>query len=103
MNRQCKECYWLSYNNKECIQLHDLNDENCCDFTHQCCNCDTEHAEYKYKGEMYCIHCLFDKLEVDTHTTEHYYIDGDYIGSDDDIDNVIDNLKCDYDIEELEE
>lgn len=102
MNKQCKKCYWLSTNGEECLHCKNVNSKNCDEFMQKCDNCYNK-ALYKYNGKELCFNCLMKELEVETETVENYYLDGYYIGNDGDIDEVIENLKGDYDIEELEE
>ena len=47
-----------------------------------------------------CTNCLLKEFEVEESTITHYYVRGEYIGSDEDMDEVILNL--DDDIEELD-
>lgn len=63
----------------------------------KCDRCESDYAEEyfkdKYTNEVVCLDCLLDGCE--TSTTTHYIIDGTYLGSDDDINEVIENI-CDY-------
>ena len=74
-----------------------------------CCECDSEYEEkyYKYDNEIYCFDCLVDTLEkegqLNVVKVTHYYTDDwGELGTDDEINEVIENICDTYDIEEVE-
>jgi hypothetical protein len=71
-----------------------------------CQKCDCELAEYEYNGKDLCDSCLVEYLEeneeIESYTTTNYAIGGEYIGTDDDMQEVIDNLIGNFDIKEIE-
>lgn len=106
MGKSCSNCYW-KYSEayalkvkKYCAWNNEEIKENMCKNHSYKCSCRNELAEYKYKDEYVCKECLLDMLGVETYTVTHYTLDDEYLGSDDDIDEVIKNLG--KDIEELE-
>ena len=111
MNSKCRKCYWLSFGKKLCIYQHDLKNESecllCDDFSYQCSECDTEQGLYKYKGKVLCEDCLLNELnhevQIEKVSTYEYFLNGEYIGSDNDMDEVIDTLVDEFDIEVLED
>lgn len=74
----------------------------------KCHKCDNDYEEeyYKYNGEIYCFECLTEELEEEGKLhivkTIHYYNDdwGD-LGTDDEINEVIQNICEDFEIEEI--
>ena len=111
MNSKCRECYWLSYNKKLCIYQHDLNNKEecseCIDFSYNCSECKTEQGLYKYTGKVLCEDCLLNELnhevQIEKVTTYEYFLNGEYIGSDNNMNEVIDILVDEFDIEVLED
>lgn len=55
------------------------------------CECEDK-AEYKYNGKYYCSGCLLNEFDVEESTTTHYQLHGEYLGSDDDLEEVMLNL-----------
>lgn len=49
----------------------------------------------KYTKELVCEDCLLELDGITTETTHHYFLDGEYIGNDDEIDEVYNNI-CFY-------
>lgn len=64
----------------------------------KCNRCDSEDSEYYYKDEysdeIICEDCLLESDMITTDTVTSYYLDGEYIGNDNDIDEVV-NCICD--------
>lgn len=101
MDKSCDNCYWASSNRGNCYYFEDKPESNICDrFDYKCCECDGENATHEYKNNLYCTDCLLKELDVESWTVTHYMVDGEYLGSDDDIDGVIENLS--KDINEIE-
>lgn len=71
-----------------------------------CEKCDYELAEYEYKGQGFCSNCLLEELqeekEIDVYCVETYYLNGEYIGDDNDLGDVIEKLQCSIDIKDVE-
>lgn len=63
-----------------------------------CMRCGTDYSDgfYKdeYSDEIICEDCLLESDGITTDTITYYYIDGEFIGDDSDIQEVIDNI-CD--------
>lgn len=49
----------------------------------------------RYTEELVCEDCLLELDGITTETTYHYFLDGEYIGNDDEIDEVYKNI-CFY-------
>ena len=76
--------------------------EKCCSK----CSSDYEEEYYKYDNELYCFDCLIDELEssgqINVVRTTHYYnYDWGELGTDDDINEVVQNICEEFDIEEV--
>lgn len=72
----------------------------------QCCKCNSDYEEefYKYDNDIYCFDCLTKQLESENKliivkTTHYYNDDWGELGTDDKINEVIQNLCKNYDIE----
>lgn len=72
-----------------------------------CEKCDCELAEYEWKGKVFCGNCLVEHLEesgiIQGYSHMTYYIDGEHLGSDDDMSEVVENLQGVIDIKELDD
>ena len=72
------------------------------------CNvCGSDYSDNYFKNEeneeIICLECLLEAFCSTSTTTHYYFEDGDYLGSDDDIDEVIEKI-CDYtDFKEIKE
>lgn len=70
------------------------------------CGSDYEEEYYKYNNKTYCFDCLIEELEnsgqMNVVKTTHYY-NGDWgeLGTDDDINEVVQNICEEFDIEEV--
>lgn len=66
---------------------------------HQCDICGNIYSDNYYYNDddekIICEECLLELDGVTTSTETNYYIDGEYMGSDYDIDNLIENI-CGY-------
>lgn len=76
----------------------------------KCCECGSDYEDefYKYDEEIYCFDCLVKRLEEEEeinviHTIHYYNSDWGELGTDDDIDEVIQNLCERYDVERIED
>ena len=63
--------------------------ENTCNKHRFKCNICGDCANYIFNDRYYCLDCLLNKFNCESSTTTHYFLDGEYLGSDDDIDKVI--------------
>ncbi len=71
------------------------------------CNiCDSDYDEeyYKYDDKIYCFDCLVNELEEDkrlikVETTHYYNEDWGELGTNDDIDEVIQNICEEFEVE----
>lgn len=75
--------------------------------TVHCDRCRNEYAEKYYKDEygdeIICEECLLELDGITTSTTTNYFIDGEYIGNDEqDIQNVIDEICEHFSYKEIE-
>lgn len=100
MTKNCDNCCWrLKYDSKFCMMEEVSPKENICDLYHSECDKCGNRAEYSFNEKHYCGDCLLSEFEVEQSSVTHYYHGGEYIGSDEDMDEVINNL--DEDIEEI--
>lgn len=70
--------------------------------TKECCNCGVslglfaDEELYEYNGNVYCAKCLLYQLEeerkIDSSTTTYYKLDGECVGDDNDIDEVMERV-----------
>lgn len=71
-----------------------------------CEKCDIEFAEYEYCGKGLCSGCLVEELEedeeIESYTTTNYILNGEYMGNEEDIQELIDKLICNLDIKEID-
>lgn len=94
MCKNCDNCYWNYKENKGdwCGFKEVVPKERVCDkHDYECISC-SDQAEYKYKGDALCSNCLLEELGVETYTVTHYTLNDEYLGSDDDISEVINNI-----------
>ena len=108
MEKKCSNCTYLykSYNEEySCpkhTQLKIMPNEICKYHLFNCAenNCKNE-ASCIYEEKPICFDCLIDKFNVKEHVTSVYYNeDGEYLGSSEDCNEVIENL-CNDDIKPL--
>ena len=90
--KNCDNCYWKDYKGKHCVYQEVKPEENVCEEHSYKCQCGDDEAVVKYDGVPYCQECLFKSLEIEESTTTQYWWDGEYIGSDDDTDKVMENI-----------
>lgn len=102
MNRNCENCYWKGFRDKWCVYSQEQPEECTCnyhDFT--CFECESENSSYKYKGKYYCNDCLLKQFNVyEEEVTNYYSEDGEFLGSSNNMDEVIKSLSDE--IEEIE-
>lgn len=72
-----------------------------------CDKCKYELKEYRYGNKEYCRDCLLDRLEeesldVETYSVKNYMLGGEHIGTDDDLLEVIENMKSYFDIVDID-
>lgn len=72
---------------------------------YKCTECGTECSEYFYKKdkETLCEKCILNIDIISQNTTTNYYAEGEYLGSDYDMQEVYDNICEIYDYEEVEQ
>lgn len=91
--KNCSNCYWEGYTLMHCIYCKEKPIEGTCSkHSYMCVECDMEEASHKYKEKRYCQDCLLKQFEVEEYTVTHYMQDGEYLGSSDDTDEVINRL-----------
>ncbi|MBU5440309.1 hypothetical protein KQI42_20140 [Tissierella sp. MSJ-40] len=90
MIKSCDNCYWEGYRNMHCVYKEDKPKENVCKKHNFVCNTCGSNSEYKYDDEYYCSDCLIEQFNLIETTITHYYDDdnGEYLGSDEDIEEV---------------
>ena len=71
-----------------------------------CCDSNYEEEYFKYDNQLYCFGCLEDKLkedkEIQVVEVKHYYnVDGGELGTDEEIEEVIQELCEQNDIERI--
>lgn len=69
------------------------------------CGSDFTDGFYKDKrtGDIICEECLLELPDVQTSTIRHFYLYGDYIGNDEEIEEVIDAICANEEYEKVEE
>ncbi|GAA0229721.1 hypothetical protein [Metaclostridioides mangenotii] len=99
MEKTCDNCYW-SISEDQCIKK--LEPKNKCEeHNYECFYCNSE-AEYISDDKSYCTDCLIQSFCLETNTVTHYSLDGTYLGSDDDINEVIEGIKnSGYDVKNV--
>ena len=92
MERSCSNCYFKHrYSDDWCWMNASKPVKDICDnHSFTCKKCEMDIGTYKYDGNVYCIDCLLKES-----VTTNYYHNGEYIGSDEDMSEVIGNLDCD--------
>jgi len=99
MDRSCKNCYWSDMEGN-CFHYGKEKLTSCDSHKFVCSECISE-AEYKYNGKCYCTDCLLDKFDIEEALVKQYFINGNLLGTDEDMDEVMENL--DEDIEIIED
>lgn len=89
--KQCQECYWRFKYSKQWCARHDNKPESCDGFKISCTECGAS-GEYKIGEYVYCTNCIIGKANIEESTVTHYYVDGEHIGSDNDMEEVIENI-----------
>lgn len=88
MSMKCQGCYY--YLCSEC--LLNLKQGGCTRYTAECLYCSDKAIAY-YQEEQLCEECLMDRLEVEECTgATHYYLDGEYLGDSDNMEEVMNEL-----------
>lgn len=97
MERSCSNCYFKHrYSDDWCWMNASKPVKDICDnHSFTCKKCEMDIGTYKYDGNVYCIDCLLKEFNVEESVTTNYYHNGEYIGSDEDMSEVIGNLDCD--------
>lgn len=71
----------------------------------ECNVCGNKYADSYFKNkennEIICEDCLLDAFCTTSTTTHYFFQDGDYLGSDEDLDEVIENLCDNTDFKEI--
>lgn len=71
------------------------------------CDSTLEDCQRFYKNtetdETICITCVLEQDMVTTYTVTQYYLDGRYIGDDEDLEPVCDEICKSYNFEEIKE
>lgn len=98
--KSCDNCYFRGYKDMFCINKTEKPKESICDgHSYICVKCD-DIAGFEYKDKQYCEDCLLKEFEVESYTITHYTMNGEYLGCDDNMCEVISNIS--KDIKELD-
>lgn len=98
IERTCDNCHFLYHSNLNEVYFcakHKANKEKpkeVCEYHGLSCHKCSCEAEFIYNDDMYCLGCLLEENDVEECTTTSYYVDGEYLGADDDMDEVLENL-----------
>lgn len=85
--KNCKNCYW--YFKDKCLkEIEPPIDKDCEKHDHYCTACNSV-ADYKQGYLYYCQDCFLEVNGVKSFTVTHYTWDGEYMGNEDDIHEVI--------------
>lgn len=99
--KSCENCYWKFYDDSKWCSYNDEKPKQKCCSNHSFeCECG-DIAKYKYKDKRYCSECILGEFEIEECKTTEYYLDGEYLGNSDDIDEDIENI--DDDIKPIED
>lgn len=104
--KTCDNCYWrLRYGKHTfCLYHEDKQDTICKEHSYRCDMCGHEIARFEQNGFRHCVDCLLQENGVESFEVTHYTWDGDYLGNENDIDEVIDVvIECCEDIDVIEE
>lgn len=85
--KNCENCYWCFED--KCIKGVLPINEECGEYGYECSSCGHSLADYKQGDLYYCQDCFLGANDIETFTVTHYTWDGEYMGSEDDIDEVI--------------
>lgn len=90
MDKNCDNCYWKDYADKHCIYKESRPNKNICDKHDFVCDTCGDFAEYKHNEKYYCSDCLMGQFDLTEVTITKYYDSdtGEYLGSDEDIEEV---------------
>lgn len=100
--KSCDNCYWKCTYGDWCSFLAKKPTKNICGkYEYSCEECHSEIANYSYKSKNYCLGCMLEELEVESYEVTHYVLNGEYIGSEENIGEDI--LDVDENIKLLEE
>lgn len=101
MSRTCDTCHWMLCNGN-CILDEEVNSGEECEYhVGSCSRCSCGRAEYLYEDRVYCSDCLMAIMGVEESLITSYYLNGEYLGSDnDDMDDIIFSISDD--IEKVE-
>lgn len=73
----------------------------------KCERCGSDYAESyykdKYSDEIICEECLLELDGITTNKETHYFLDGYYLGTDNNYSELIENICENTDYEEIEE
>ena len=95
--KNCENCYW--YHREECFKrVTPPIQGDCEEYGYECSSCNLTLAHYKQGDLYYCQDCFLGANDIETFTVTHYTWDGEYMGSEDNIDEVIE-----YVIDNLDE
>lgn len=107
MCKSCKNCFWESEieGHVWCAFQEQKPLENYCNkYDCKCEGCSVDIATLEHEGKKLCYDCLVHELELDTYTETHFYTGGVYLGTDEDMKEVYNNLnKIGIMVKEIEE
>lgn len=98
MSKNCNNCRWTKYGFYVfCPFSKERPKDDVCKYhNYNCCECNTDIAQYEYNGKKYCADCLVSSNGIESEEVTYYvyHLNGKYIG--DDIDEVIGNLNIEF-------
>lgn len=93
MSKSCLTCYFKYPDPDGCTWGEKCFGKEICDkYSRICYGCHKNQADYKYKGVYYCADCILGQFDIEEERTTKYYLRDRYLGDDNDIDNVINNI-----------
>ena len=95
--KYCDGCFWRKESigdNYNYCALKDKIVENkiCPHYAFHCNKCGVIKGDYIYKQKYYCKSCLVDILGLEESITTSYYKDGQFLGTGEDFEEVLNNL-----------
>ncbi|MBI6052334.1 hypothetical protein [Clostridium perfringens] len=94
MEKSCLTCFF-KYPGGCTWSERSFGKEICDKYIRECCKCHKSQADYKFKGQYYCIDCVLSFFDIEEERTTKYYLKDRYLGDDNNIEKVIDNLNED--------
>lgn len=97
MEKSCENCRFCEDLDEGTCVLNKDTKADCSSHEFSCYECGSM-ADYSYEGNAYCQECLFGKFDIEETIETHYMLEGEYLGSDADIEEVIEKLDGDIEL-----